>query len=80
MLLRNLEHLQYPSWEVYQVRIHVHTQESRFPLNNHDEFSYTYSPNGGFVDQAGVALTAGGGTLVLSTHDRVRASHSIFLS
>ncbi|KAG6843929.1 hypothetical protein H0H87_011620 [Tephrocybe sp. NHM501043] len=25
------------------------------------------SPNGGFVDQSGVALTSGGGTLVLGT-------------
>ena len=29
------------------------------------------SPDGGFVDQAGVALTSGGGTLVLSTHDNI---------
>jgi len=28
-------------------------------------------PTGGFVDQAGVALTAGGGTLVLGTHDNI---------
>ncbi|KAF8887174.1 arabinanase [Infundibulicybe gibba] len=27
--------------------------------------------NGGYVDQAGVALTAGGGTLVLGTHDNI---------
>lgn len=29
-------------------------------------------PAGGFVDQSGVALTSGGGTLVLGTHDNVR--------
>jgi hypothetical protein len=29
------------------------------------------SATGGFVDQAGVALTNGGGTLVLGTHDSV---------
>ncbi|KAL0577123.1 hypothetical protein V5O48_004876 [Marasmius crinis-equi] len=29
------------------------------------------NPNGGFVDQAGVALTAGGGTLVLGSHDKI---------
>ena len=29
-------------------------------------------PTGGFVDQSGVALTSGGGTLVLGTHDNVR--------
>ncbi|KAG8941270.1 hypothetical protein FRC04_004632 [Tulasnella sp. 424] len=29
------------------------------------------SPTGGFVDQSGVALTSGGGTLVLSTHDGI---------
>lgn len=30
------------------------------------------SPTGGFVDKSGVALTNGGGTLVLGTHDNVR--------
>ena len=30
-----------------------------------------YSITGPYVDQAGVALTSGGGTLVLSTHDNV---------
>ncbi|KAG7088888.1 hypothetical protein E1B28_012835 [Marasmius oreades] len=29
------------------------------------------SPNGGFVDQSGVALTSGGGTLVLGSHDKI---------
>lgn len=29
------------------------------------------SPNSGFVDKSGVALTSGGGTLVLGTHDSV---------
>ncbi|KAF9568809.1 glycoside hydrolase family 43 protein [Agrocybe pediades] len=29
------------------------------------------SPTSGFVDQAGVALTSGGGTLVLGTHDNI---------
>ncbi|KAJ8081160.1 hypothetical protein AAF712_008726 [Marasmius tenuissimus] len=29
------------------------------------------NPNGGFVDKSGVALTAGGGTLVLSSHDNI---------
>ncbi|KIO19814.1 glycoside hydrolase family 43 protein [Tulasnella calospora MUT 4182] len=29
------------------------------------------SPTGGFVDQSGVALTSGGGTLVLGTHDGI---------
>ncbi|KAF9265181.1 glycoside hydrolase family 43 protein [Marasmius fiardii PR-910] len=29
------------------------------------------NPNGGFVDQSGVALTAGGGTLVLGTHGSI---------
>lgn len=29
------------------------------------------SPTGGFVDQAGVALTNGGGTLVLGSHDNI---------
>lgn len=28
-------------------------------------------PTGGFVDQNGVALTNGGGTLVLGSHDNV---------
>ncbi|KAI3621208.1 arabinan endo--alpha-l-arabinosidase [Moniliophthora roreri] len=29
------------------------------------------SPNGGFVDKSGVALTSGGGTLVLQTHGNI---------
>ncbi|KAJ8081161.1 hypothetical protein PM082_018004 [Marasmius tenuissimus] len=29
------------------------------------------NPDGGFVDSSGVALTAGGGTLVLGTHDNI---------
>lgn len=39
-----------------------------------DSLIFVLSATGGFVDQAGVALTNGGGTLVLGTHDSVRAA------
>jgi len=34
-------------------------------------------PTGGFVDQAGVSLLNGGGTLVLGSHDSVCLKHSL---
>lgn len=33
-------------------------------------------PIGGYVDQSGVALTNGGGTLVLGTHDNVSSNYN----
>lgn len=39
------------------------------------------SPNGGFVDKSGVALTSGGGTLVLATSGNVSiVLHHLFPS
>lgn len=37
-----------------------------------------YSVSGPYVDQAGVALTSGGGTLVLASHDSVSTLPSIY--
>jgi hypothetical protein len=37
-----------------------------------------FSPAGGFVDQEGVGLINGGGTLILGTHDDVRLPFTHF--
>ena len=64
LLPRDLEHLQHSRWSFIIVRC-------SFFLHRSSSLTGRFSVSGPYVDQSGVSLISGGGTLVLGSHDSV---------
>lgn len=90
MLPRHFEYIQYPRWQIFKVCSYfLHHlffgvgEDEGTPSPSIRRMYWrwlSFSVNGGYVDKNGVALTAGGGTLVLGSHGSVRGSRRWILT
>ena len=80
MLPRHFEYIQYPRWQIFEVSLRFLHHLFWPSIGRMYWWWLFFSVNDGYVDKSGVALTAGGGTLVLGSHDSVRDSRRWILT